>query len=162
MIGGQAGQPPKHHLEVLVVAQDIQRELQPVEERLHHIPGNYRLEYGGQFEAQQEAGSRLAVLGALAVVGVFLLLWKCLGSWRAALQILLVNIPLAALGSVAALLLLNQPTAAALQAAPQVAVVLRGSALCAEHLRMTVIDRPRLTHSGRSSLLIRSSDMSPQ
>jgi multidrug efflux pump subunit AcrB len=49
---------------------------------------------------------------------VLLLLWKCLGSWRAALQILLVNITLAALGSVVALLLLNRPSASALQAAP--------------------------------------------
>jgi Cu/Ag efflux pump CusA len=100
------------------VVGDIRRELRPVEERLNRLPGGYRIEYGGQFEAQQEAGSRLTVLGALAVAGVFMLLWKCLGSWRAALQILLVNIPLAALGSVVALLLLNRPTAAALQAAP--------------------------------------------
>jgi CzcA family heavy metal efflux pump len=100
------------------VVEDVRRRLRPVEERLRGLPGNYRIEYGGQFEAQQEAGARLAILGVLAVAGVFLLLWKCLGSWRAALQILLVNIPLAALGSVAALLLLNRPTAAALQAAP--------------------------------------------
>ena len=100
------------------VVEDIRRELRPVEERLRLLPGGYRIEYGGQFEAQQEAGSRLAILGGLAVAGVFVLLWKCLGSWRAALQILLVNIPLAALGSVVALLLLNRPTAAALQAAP--------------------------------------------
>jgi len=33
---------------------------------------------------------------------VFLLLWRCLESWVAALQVLLVNIPLAALGSVIA------------------------------------------------------------
>jgi CzcA family heavy metal efflux pump len=100
------------------VVADIRAQLQPVEERLHRLPGDYHIDYGGQFEAQQEAGSRLMVLGVLAVAGVFLLLWKCLGSWRAALQILLVNLPLAALGSVVALLLLNRPPAAALQAAP--------------------------------------------
>jgi CzcA family heavy metal efflux pump len=100
------------------VVAGIQLQLQPVEERLRQLPGDYRIEYGGQFEAQQAAGLRLTALGAAAVAGVFLLLWKCLGSWRAALQILLVNIPLAALGSVVALLLLNRPSAAALQAVP--------------------------------------------
>jgi Cu/Ag efflux pump CusA len=100
------------------VVGDIRQQLRPMEERLSRLSGDYRLEYGGQFEAQQEAGFRLAALGALAVAGVFLLLWKCLGAWQAALQILLVNIPLAALGAVAALLILNRPSAAALQAAP--------------------------------------------
>jgi multidrug efflux pump subunit AcrB len=45
-------------------------------------------------------------------------LWKGLGSWLAAVQVLLVNIPLAALGSVVLLLLLNRPDGAALRAAP--------------------------------------------
>jgi multidrug efflux pump subunit AcrB len=49
---------------------------------------------------------------------VFLLLWKCLGSWVAAVQVLAVNIPLAALGSVAILLLINRPDWAALRTAP--------------------------------------------
>lgn len=50
------------------------------------------------------------------MIGVFLLLTRCLGSWRAALQVL-ANIPLAALGSVVTLLIVNQPTTEALQAA---------------------------------------------
>ena len=54
--------------------------------------------------------------GTLSVFGVFLLLWKCLESWRAALQVM-VNIPLAAIGAIAALLLTNWPTAEALQQA---------------------------------------------
>ena len=52
------------------------------------------------------------------MAGIFFLLWKCLESWSAALQVLLVNIPLAALGSVTALLIMNRPSAEALQAAP--------------------------------------------
>lgn len=99
------------------VVGDIQRELRPVEEKLLALPGNYRLEYGGQFEAQQQANFRLLVLGSVSVVGVFLLLCRCLESWRAALQVL-VNIPLAAMGSVIALLLVNWPTSEALAAAP--------------------------------------------
>jgi CzcA family heavy metal efflux pump len=100
------------------VVADIQQELRTVEEKLKALPGSYRIEYGGQFEAQQQAGSRLLVLGLLAVLAVFMLLWKGLESWRAALQVLLVNIPLAAIGSVIALLLLNWPAWGALQSAP--------------------------------------------
>jgi len=99
------------------VVADIQSAIRPVEERLQELPGSYRVELGGQFEAQREATSRLWVLGALSVFGVFLLLWKCLGSWRAGLMVLLVNIPLAAVGSVAALMILNPPTWDALRAA---------------------------------------------
>src|SRR5439155_2871540 len=46
------------------------------------------------------------------------LLGTGLGSWRAAVQVLLVNIPLAALGSVVALLVTNPPAWEALHAAP--------------------------------------------
>jgi Cu/Ag efflux pump CusA len=80
------------------------------------LPHGYFVEYGGQFEAQQEANLRLLVLGGLSILGIFLLLCKGLGSWRAALQVM-VNIPLAAIGAVVALLLTNWPTAEALEAA---------------------------------------------
>ena len=98
------------------VVGEIKSLTNPVEERLRTLPGNYHIEYGGQFEAQQQANLRLLVLGSVSVIGVFLLLTKCLGSWRAALQVL-ANIPLAALGSVVTLLIVNQPTTEALQAA---------------------------------------------
>jgi CzcA family heavy metal efflux pump len=100
------------------VVADIQRELAPVEERLRQLPGSYRIDYGGQFEAQQQAAFRLLVLGIFAVIVVFLLLWKCLESWVAAFQVLLVNIPLAAVGSVVLLMLINQPSSEALRVAP--------------------------------------------
>lgn len=99
------------------VIADIRAALRPTEDRLHGLPGSYFLEYGGQFEAQQEANFRLLLLGSLAVVGVFVLLCKALDSWRGALQVL-VNIPLAAMGSVIALLIANPPESAALAAAP--------------------------------------------
>ena len=98
--------------------EDIRRALVPVEEKLRKLPGNYRIDIGGQYEAQQQAHERLRWLVPLAIASVFLLLWKCLGSWVAAVQVLVVNIPLAALGSVAILLVLNRPDWAALQAAP--------------------------------------------
>src|SRR4030095_5697028 len=64
------------------VVADIRQAVQPGAEQVQQLPGGYRIEYGGQFEAQQQANLRLSVLGVLAVVGVFLLLWKCLESWR--------------------------------------------------------------------------------
>jgi Cu/Ag efflux pump CusA len=89
---------------------DIKRAVAPVEERLRGKGGEYRLEDDGQYRAQEEAQQRLLVLGTLAVVGVFLLLCRCLGSWRAALMVLGVNLPLAGLGAVLALLILNRRT----------------------------------------------------
>lgn len=98
------------------VVRDIRLSLDGVEKRLADLPGSYRVEYGGQFEAQQQANTRLLLMGALSVVGVFLLLYKALESWQAAAQVL-ANIPLAAMGSVIALLLVNWPSTEALAAA---------------------------------------------
>lgn len=99
------------------VVGDIKQALAPVEDNLRKLPGSYYIEYSGQFEAQQDANRRLAILGSLSILGVFLLLCKALDSWRAALQVL-VNIPLAAFGSVITLLLVNHPSAEALAAVP--------------------------------------------
>ncbi|MBX3399649.1 MAG: efflux RND transporter permease subunit [Gemmataceae bacterium] len=97
------------------VVSDIRAAVHPVEEKLRAKRGEYRIEQDGQFRAQQEANARLLALGSAAVVGVFLLLTRCLGSWRAALMVLGVNVPLAGLGAVLALLILNRPDPAALQ-----------------------------------------------
>ena len=49
----------------------------PLERELRERKGGYRIEYSGQFEAQQQANfQRLLILGGLAVLGVFLLLCK--------------------------------------------------------------------------------------
>ena len=96
------------------VVQDIQ---QAATEKIEPIlKDGYFIEYGGQFQARQDANRRLLLLGSFAIVGVFLLLYKCLDSWRAALQVM-VNIPLAAAGSVITLLLVNWPNPEVLAAA---------------------------------------------
>src|SRR5690606_1294057 len=99
------------------VVEDIRLRTRPIEDRLRKLPGDYRIEFGGQFEAQRDANQRLLFLGSLSLVGVFLLLLKCLRSWSAALQVM-VNIPLAAMGSIITLLIVNQPSWDALSAAP--------------------------------------------
>ncbi len=105
-----------HGRDLAGVVADIKPRLVPIEASIRSLPGDYRIELGGQFEAQQQANFRLAVLGTAAVFGVFLLLCKAVHSWVAALQVL-ANIPLAAMGSVIALLLTNWPDWSALQAA---------------------------------------------
>jgi Cu/Ag efflux pump CusA len=95
--------------DLIGVVEDIRSRTLPIAERLRTLPGDYRIEFGGQFEAQRDANFRLLILGSLSVVGVFLLLLKCLRSWRAALQVM-VNIPLAAMGSIVTLLIVNQPS----------------------------------------------------
>jgi Cu/Ag efflux pump CusA len=93
------------------VVRDIKLALQPVEQSLHELPGEYYLDYSGQFEAQQQATYRLWGFALLSIVGVYLLLMKALGSQRSALQVI-VNVPLAALGAIVALLIVNRPEAA--------------------------------------------------
>ncbi len=95
------------------VVADIKKALSPVENSLRALPGEYYLDYSGQFEAQQEATLRLWGLAVLSMIGVYLLLMKALGSQRAALQVV-ANVPLAAFGAIIALLVVNQPSSAEL------------------------------------------------
>lgn len=90
------------------VVRDIRERVSKIEASLSSHHGEYYIQYSGQFEAQQDAGWRLSVLATLSGVGVFLLLIRAVGSWQAALQVM-VNIPLAAFGAIAILLLLNRP-----------------------------------------------------
>ena len=98
------------------VVDEIRAAITPVETKLKSIPGSYYVELSGQFQAQQDATWRLWGWGLVVLVGVFLLLWKALDSWRAAMQVL-ANVPLAALGSVVTLLIVNRPEWSQLQAA---------------------------------------------
>jgi cobalt-zinc-cadmium resistance protein CzcA len=66
------------------------------------MPPGYRLVWGGQFENQQRASARLAVVVPLALALVFFLLFSMLGSVRQA-SLVFVNIPFALVGGVLAL-----------------------------------------------------------
>ena len=68
------------------------------------LPDGYRVEYGGQFEAEVEASRVLAGLGVAALAGIFLLLLSALGSVRDA-AIVMINVPLALIGGVAGVFL---------------------------------------------------------
>jgi Cu/Ag efflux pump CusA len=64
----------------------------------------YRVEYGGQFEAAEDAGRMLLLLGLGVVLGIALILHLALGSARDAFLVML-NLPLALIGGVAAVAL---------------------------------------------------------
>lgn len=68
------------------------------------LPQGSFITYGGQFESQQQASRTLAVLAVFAVAAMFLVLYAHFRSSRIVVQILL-NIPLAFIGSVAAIAL---------------------------------------------------------
>ena len=68
------------------------------------LPAGYRVEYGGQFAAEEAAERRLLGLGLGAVAGIFLLLYSAFRSARDAAVVML-NLPLALIGGVAGVLL---------------------------------------------------------
>lgn len=69
-----------------------------------NLPPGYFVEFGGQFQASQEATRTLSVLSLFSIAAIFFLLIKALGDWRVALQVM-INIPLALIGAVIAMLL---------------------------------------------------------
>ncbi len=63
------------------------------------LPTGYHIHFGGQFESAEAAARTLLLVGALVVLGVFILLLMSLGSSRDALLVM-VNLPLALVGGV--------------------------------------------------------------
>ncbi len=76
-------------------------EIQKVVGEKVAMPQGYFLQYGGQFEAQKEASRLIGILSIFVLLGIFLVLYAHFRSWRIVVQVML-NIPLALVGSVAA------------------------------------------------------------
>lgn len=66
------------------------------------LPAGYRMQWGGQFENQQRAAARLALVVPVALALIFVVLFMTFGSARQALLIL-GNVPFALIGGVIAL-----------------------------------------------------------
>ena len=71
------------------------------------MPEGYFVQYGGQFEAQEEATNRILLLGSVSLVGIFLVLFTLFRSVSLVLQIL-IALPAAFVGGVIALSLSGQ------------------------------------------------------
>ena len=71
------------------------------------MPEGYFIQYGGQFEAQEEATNRILLLGSVSLVGIFLVLFTLFRSTSLVLQILMA-LPAAFVGGVIALALSGQ------------------------------------------------------
>jgi len=68
------------------------------------LPQGYFVQYGGQFESQKSASRLILFLSIFSIIGIFLVLYSHFKSVQISLQIML-NIPLALIGSVAAVLI---------------------------------------------------------
>jgi cobalt-zinc-cadmium resistance protein CzcA len=78
---------------------EAQERLQTIEKEL---PSGYFLEYGGQFENQQRAMQRLAIVVPAALFLIFCLLFMALGTLRDSLLVIL-NLPFALVGGIIAI-----------------------------------------------------------
>lgn len=94
---------------VVVSANAAGRDLRSVVEDMKRaiearvtLPRDYRVEYGGQFESEASASRTLLLLSLVSVAVILLLLFMQFRSWGQAVVVLL-NLPLALAGGVAAL-----------------------------------------------------------
>lgn len=72
------------------------------------LPTGYTIQYGGLYEAQQESTRLLLILGMGSLVAIFVILFTHYRSGMVAAQIML-NVPFALVGSVAALAITREP-----------------------------------------------------
>jgi Cu/Ag efflux pump CusA len=80
------------------------KEMQETVKKDMKLQEGYYLQWGGQFESQQSASKLITILSIFSIAGIFLVLFSHFKSSRIALQIML-NIPLALIGSVIAVML---------------------------------------------------------
>lgn len=90
-----------------VQGRDLGSTVQEMEDRVKKelpMPEGYYISWEGQFESQQAASRLITILSIFSFAGIFLVLYSHFKSSRIALQIML-NIPLALIGSVIAVAL---------------------------------------------------------
>ena len=89
-----------HGQDLGTVVNEIQKK---IAEKIK-LPEGYFIKLGGQFESQQMASKRILLLGILSLVGILLVLFLHFRSFMLSLQVML-NVPLALIGSVIAIYL---------------------------------------------------------
>lgn len=89
-----------------VADRDLRSVVNDIQQRVDNqinLPEGYHLEYGGQFESEQAASRTLALTSFISIVVIFLLLYHEFRSVKES-AIILINLPLALIGGVFALL----------------------------------------------------------
>jgi Cu/Ag efflux pump CusA len=88
---------------------DVGSVVEDIRDRVEEVvslPPGYYVEYGGQFESGQAAARAIGIMSLASIAAIFLILFQEFGSARIALLIM-VNLPLALIGGVAATLFLG-------------------------------------------------------
>ncbi|KTD21237.1 efflux RND transporter permease subunit [Legionella londiniensis] len=83
----------------------IQEVQQKIKEKIQ-LPTGYFIQYGGQFESQQQASRVILIFGGLVIFIMLILLHKAFGTLREALLVMF-NLPLALIGGVVSLFLFS-------------------------------------------------------
>lgn len=89
---------------VVDVVQDIKKVIEPI---VATLPAGYYPTYEGQFQSQQSASRVIGILFIVSLVGVFLVLFTLFRTVNLALQVM-AALPMAFIGSVAALVITGQ------------------------------------------------------
>lgn len=89
---------------VVDVVQDIKKIVEPI---VATLPAGYYPTYEGQFQSQQSASRVIGILFIISLVGVFLVLYTLFRTVNLALQVM-AALPMAFIGSVAALVMTGQ------------------------------------------------------
>ncbi|MDZ4707937.1 MAG: efflux RND transporter permease subunit [Saprospiraceae bacterium] len=90
-----------------VQGRDLGSTVKEMQEKVKNelkLEEGYYLQWAGQFESQQSASKLITILSIFSITGIFLVLYSHFKSSRIVLQIML-NIPLALIGSVVAVML---------------------------------------------------------
>jgi CzcA family heavy metal efflux pump len=93
-----------------VTGRDLSSVIAEAQEKIARqvsLPPGYFVEYGGQFESQQEATRVLLTYGGIALAAIFVLLYKAFNSARASFLVM-ANLPLALIGGIAAIFLTDR------------------------------------------------------
>ena len=86
---------------------DLRSVVNDIQERIGEritLPEGYHIEYGGQFESEQAASNTLLLTSLMSIIIIYLLLYMEFKSARES-AIILLNLPLALIGGILALLL---------------------------------------------------------